>query len=240
MTALAAAALWFAASAGAQTIGDAQKRYDAGDYRGAAAAYETLLKSDRRNPALHYDLGSALFKDGRLGPAIASYQRAYDILPRDADIRYNLDFALRKSGEELVPAGVPPLLFRLFHLHSERELAGLQWIFCWSALLIASLWLQKPDLRQALFPWGAWAAALWLFYGGWWAARRTVEPAERGVIVKAAAEIRSGPGDKFGVSVTAPEGRRVEILGESEGWLEIGVLKEGAKGWLPADAVERI
>lgn len=219
---------------------DGQRKYDAGDYTGAATAFAKAVERAPRDADLHYDLGDALFKAGRLGPAIASYQRAFDIRPRDSDIRYNLNFALKRAGEELRPEGVPPALFGLFYLFSERELAGLQWLGCWLTLLLACAWLLRPALRERLFTFIAAAGLCWLLAGGWWAARRTMEPDQRGVIVRPAAEIRSGPGEKFGVNFTAPEGRRVEILSESAGWLEIGILKEGARGWIPADAVERI
>ncbi len=217
---------------------DAQKRYDAGDFQGAAAAYTALLDSAPRAAELHYNLGNAQFKAGRVGRAIASYQRAFDLRPRDEDVRHNLDFALRRAGEELVPPGVPPLLFRAFHLFSERELAGLHWLFCWAALLLAAACLPRASWRPALAPWAAGFLALWLAAGAWWAARAGIEPARRGVITAASGEVRSGPGENFPVSFTAPEGRRVQILSESGGWMEIGVLKEGAKGWLASGSVE--
>lgn len=241
-------ALWalaFCASALAQNpAADAQKKYDAGDYHGAATAYAQAAARSPRSAALHYNLGNALYKAGRLGTAIASYQRAFDIRPRDPDMRYNLDFALKKAGEELVPAGVPPLLWRSFHWLSERELAGLHWLSCWAALLLAGLMIRRPRWRDSLGPWGAAAFALWLGFGAWWLALRGLEGGPRAVIVRPTAEVRAGPGENFPASFTAPEGRRVEILSEAAGsdgvWLEIGVLKEGARGWIAADSVERI
>lgn len=218
----------------------AAQRYAAGDYRRAQAAYETLLKERPRSAALRYNLGNALFKAGRLGPAIAEYQRAFDLKPRDSDIRYNLNFALKRAGEELVPAGVPESLFALFYWLNLDELAGLAGLALWIAAILWSLWLVRPAARASLTTPATVAAALWLGAGGWFLIRKSLEPAQRGVIVSPAAEIRSGPGENFGVNFTAPEGRRVEILSESGIWLEIGVLKEGAKGWITAAAVERI
>lgn len=216
------------------------KQYDAGDYSGAAAGYKELLKATPRSAALHYNLGNCLFKSGQIGRAIASYQRAFDARPRDGDIRYNLEFALKKAGEELVPPSVPPVLFSVFYLLSERELAGLHWLFWWAALALASVYLYRRSLREILMPWCLWAACFWALAGGWWLARGSLEPEERGVIILSTAEIRSGPGMNFNVSFTAPEGRRVAILAEQGEWLEIGLLKEGAKGWVPAESVEKI
>src|SRR5439155_17973630 len=120
----------------------------------------------------------------KLGPAIASYQRAFDILPRDADIRYNLNFALKRAGEELRPEGTPPALFYLFTLLSERELAGVHWIFCWCALLLASLYLLDFKRRDGLRPWLTAAMIVWAGAGVWWGSRLLIEPDRRGVILK--------------------------------------------------------
>ncbi len=218
----------------------AAKKFDAGDYLGAAAAYREGLSADPGNPDLHYNLGNCFFKAGRLGPAIVEYQRAFDALPRDSDIRHNLDFALKRAGEDLTPAGVPPILFAAFHWLGARELAGLHWLSCWAALLLAGAWLIKDAWRPALGAWCAGALALWLCGGGWWLARTGFEPESRGVVLKPAAEIRSGPGESFSVSFTVPEGRRVQILSASGDWVEIGLPKEGAKGWMRSDAVEEI
>lgn len=194
--------------------------YDAGRYDEAAAAFE--------REGAHYNAGNAHFRAGRHGRAVAAYSRAWARSPRDPDVRHNLAFALRRAGEELVPEGVPPLLFHAFHAVSAREAAGLFWLAWWAALVLGAL-RRRP----------AWtAAAVCLLFGAWWAALEWTAPDQPGVIVAPTAEVRSGPGDRFPVSFTVPEGRRVEALERSGEWLEIGVLKEGAKGWTRASNVE--
>lgn len=228
------------APARAQDPMAAQKLYDRGDYAAAAAAYAKLAADQPSEPAWQYDLGDALFKAGKLGPSVAAFERAYRLAPRSGDIRFNLSFALKRAGEELVPPGVPPAVYVAFHWLSERELAGLHWLGCWLFLLLASAWVLRPARRDALGPWAAAALALWVAAGGWWGARAWLEPAAEGVIVKTTAELRNGPGDGFSVSFTVPEGRRVEILSDQGSWLEVGVAKEGAKGWIKAEDVEKI
>lgn len=233
---LAAALAW----AEPATPQAAQALYDAGQYRQAAEAFAELSRRSPADAVSHYNLGNALFKAGKTGRAIAAYQRAFDLAPRDADIRHNLDFALKRAGDELVPADVPPLLFRLFHLFSERELAGLHWLFGWAALTLSGLWLLRENPGTSLGVFAAWALGLWLFFAAWWGSLLALTPTARGVIINEAAELRSGPGPNFSVGFTAPEGRRVEILSESGAWLEVGILKEGAKGWIQAEAVEKL
>lgn len=229
-----ATALW------AQPHADGQKRYDAGDFEGAAAAFRQAVAAEPREPAWHYDLGNALFKAGRLGPAIASYQRAFDLAPRDRDVRDNLSFSLKRAGEDLVPPGVPAALFALFYWASATELAGLHWLFCWVALLLAACWIAAPARRPALGTPLIAALCCWALAGLWWGARRALEPEARGVIARPVAELRSGPGDGFSVSFTVPEGRRVEILSDAGAWFEVGLPREGAKGWLKAADVEKL
>ncbi|UPT72934.1 MAG: SH3 domain-containing protein [Elusimicrobiota bacterium] len=236
---LLAAAL--AVPAGAAAYDDAKAAYDGGDFARAASAFAALVEASPRDAALRYDLGNALLKAGRLGPATASYQRAFMLDPRDGDGRHNLDFALRKAGEELVPAGVPAAAFSAFTALSPRELAGLHWLAAWTFLILAGLAAlgtaqRRERLSGALFA----AGAAWLAFGLWWAGLRALLPPDLAVIVAARAELRNGPGDRFSVGYTAPEGRRVRVLSESGGWLEVGLLKEGVKGWTPASAVEKL
>jgi tetratricopeptide (TPR) repeat protein len=219
---------------------EGQKLYDAGDFSAAATWYRQALDQDPSNAGLHYNLGNCLFKSGRIGPAIAAYQRAFDLLPRDADIRQNLDFALRRAGEELAPPGVPPLLFAAFHMLARQELLGLQWLFCWLAFTLWAAFFWRYRWRSAVWGWALAATVLWLGFGSWWLALRGSAPARQGVIIAAPGEIRSGPGENFAVSFTAPEGRRVEIISEDGEWLEIGIAKEGAKGWIRGSSVESV
>jgi len=237
--ALLAAAL--ALPAAAAPYDDAKAAYDAGNYDRAAAAFEALVAADPGDPALHYDLGNALLKAGKLGRSSASYQRAFDLDPRDGDGRHNLDFVLKRSGEELAPPGIPAPAFAAFTALSARELAGLHWLAAWAAMILAGLsLLGSAERREALRDWLLGAAAAWALFGLWWAGLGAVLPAGRGVIVAGRAELRNGPGEKFTVGYTAPEGRRVRILSESGEWLEVGLLKEGVKGWILAASVEKL
>ena len=238
---LASAAAPAAPAAPATATAEARALYDGGRYEDAASAYEKLAAASPRSAALLYDLGDADFKAGRLGRATASFERAFALDPRDSDIRYNLAFALRRAGEDFVPPGTPPALFWIFTALSQRELGGLHWLAAWTTLLLAGAGLLSGAARRrALAPWTAAAAAAWLVFGLWWAGLRAALPPDRGVVVAPRAELRHGPGANFGVAFTVPEGRRVRVLGASGAWLEVGVLKEGARGWIEADAIERL
>ena len=227
--------------AAAAPYDDAKTAYDAGSYDQAVAAFGALVDRSPHDAALRYDLGNALLKAGKLGRASASYQRAFALDPRDSDGRHNLDFTLNRAGEELATPGIPGPAFVAFTALSARELSGLHWLAAWAALILAGLSLLGPaPRRERLSGWLLGSGAAWLLFGLWWAGLRAVLPPDRGVIVAQRAELRNGPGEKFTVGYTAPEGRRVRVLSESGPWLEVGLLKEGVKGWTLAASVERL
>ena len=227
--------------AAAAPYDDAKSAYDAGNFDQAASAFATLVAAHPSDAALRYDLGNALLKAGKLGRASASYQRAFDLDPRDGDGRHNLDFVLQRAGEELAPPGIPGPAFAAFTALSSRELAGLHWLAAWTTLILAGLMLLgDAQRRDAIRDWLIIAAAAWLLFGLWWAGLRAVLPGGRGVIVVERAELRNGPGEKFTVGYTAPEGRRVRVLSDNGAWLEVGLLKEGVKGWTLATSVEKL
>ncbi len=229
------------AMAAVEAASEARGLYDSAHYSEAAKSFASLASVHPDDAAIQFNLANALLKSGRLGPAIAAYDRAFALDPRDADIRFNYAFALRRSGEDLVPPGIPNAAFWVFTIFSERELAGLHWLAAWIATLLGAFIFSSRNLnrRQALIPWAVGSAAAWAMLGAWWMGLRLVLPTDRGVIVSAHAELRHGPGPNFGVAFTIPEGRRVRVMGASGSWIEVGVMKEGARGWIEALAVER-
>lgn len=215
--------------------------YREGRHAEAAQAYEALLRERPDDPFLHYNLANARYKQGQagsLGRATAGYWRAWRLNPRDPDIRHNLELALRRSGESLVPAGTPAALHRAYHALSRDEILGLQWLGYWACLLLGAAYVLWSGPRERLKPWLIGALAAWALAASWWGLRWLGEPDSPGVVIENNAEARSGPGPNFPVSFNAPEGRRVTVVGRSGDWLEVGVLKEGLKGWVRSSSIE--
>jgi tetratricopeptide (TPR) repeat protein len=92
------------------------------DYAGAARAYAQALRAGPNADAC-YNLGNALLKSGRIGPAIVQYRRAWYLRPRDADIGRNLAFArgYRVDKSQVTAGPLARGLDRVFHLLSRRE-----------------------------------------------------------------------------------------------------------------------
>ncbi|MEE8484723.1 MAG: hypothetical protein V3S46_09005 [Nitrospinota bacterium] len=72
--------------------------YRAGDYGLAIELYKT---AGVENAGLFYNRANAHFKKGEIGLAIVYYIRAQRIMPRDTDIRSNLDYARKVRADRL-------------------------------------------------------------------------------------------------------------------------------------------
>lgn len=227
-----------------EAFAEAAAHYQNGRFSEAAALYEKTAALVGDSASVHYNRGNALLRmaaPGSLGRAIASYGRAFRLAPRNADIRHNLDFALKRAGEELIPRGTPPAFWLAFHFLSRTELAALHHIFLWIALLLGTLWVIRPERRDVIWTPLAACLGLWLSAALWWGARGALAMSSPAVVILMNAEVRSGPGGNFPVGFKVPEGRRVSRIGERKGkWVQIGVPTEGLKGWIDADALEAI
>ncbi len=112
----------------------ADKEYRAGNFEEAISLYRELARQEPQNPFHYYNLGNAYYKTTRSGRAVANYYKAYELLPRNSDIRNNLAFALNAAGGKLIPEGMPEGIYILFHYFSSAELKGLTIISVWVAL----------------------------------------------------------------------------------------------------------
>lgn len=230
------------AARAAATRGDAA--YESQDFAEAVEAYREALGLGLDHAVLHYDLGNAHFKRGALGRAIASYERAHRLAPRDAKIRHNLGLARAQIRDrELVTHGTPP------------PLAPFGWVY---GRLSLDEW------------WGAFACAFALAFGllavaPWWSARgrllrRTAAAAavvaavsfgmgavryrqevsrEYAVVIVDEVEVRSGPGREYNLAFRVHEGLRVLAAEQRGEWVRIDLGGE-LVGWLPASQLERL
>ncbi|TBR17301.1 tetratricopeptide repeat protein, partial [bacterium] len=207
---LLALALPASAAVAPARLTEANALYESSRYTEAAASYETLLKESPYDAALQYNLGNARFRQGgpgSLGRATAAYLRAFRLDPRDGDVRANLDFSLKRAGETLVPAGMPPAVFVLYNVLSATELAALHWLAFWAACLLGAGAFLVARARAPLKAAALTAAFAWGAAGGWWALRVSTGFKDPAVVVLQDAEVRSGPGEGFPVSFKVPEGR---------------------------------
>lgn len=209
-----------------ETAAAAARSYDGGDYEAAAATYRQLLDEDGGHldrAALHYNLGNAEYRTGRLGYAMLHWERSLAIRPGDGDARANVALARAVLDRRLTDAAASgdPDTFLLELLGSMQgfqvwlrqtppsRFAGSLSAFvllagaCWTLLMIrrGRRGLLLAVLGLSLVATTASGILLRL--------RLTVAPVA--VVVQPGAALRSGPGHSFPQLAALPEGLYLEL-----------------------------
>jgi len=214
----------------------ANEDYLQGRYAQAARGYEAILARDRRNGHVFYNLGNCYVRLGQVGRAVLNYRKALLLLPRDGDLKANLQHArsLRQDRTEERPASIWHTLAFWYHA---MNLRGLFIAFCalnllfWSALLLRLF-------RDS--EWVRWAIALSLILtvlmgvSTYLKYRETFRNPD-GVVLEEESPVRAGFSHKDTVLFVLHEGTEFRILGREKGWWKIE-LPDGKKGWIPSQA----
>jgi tetratricopeptide (TPR) repeat protein len=232
-------ALLAASGDSAMRFAEGNRLHDAGDYEGAARAYEALLADGLESPALHVNLGSARFRAGRRGAAIASFERALRLDPGDADARADLAAARAGDADRLAAAPERSFLARVAE-RTPDGWAAAAFAVPWAALFLA-LALRRRAARARPLLGAAAALALVLSAGGGAlvAARAAERRAAVAIVVAPEAALREGPEEALRPAFRVREGAAVRLL-ETRGEAERVRLANGLEGWMSARELERL
>lgn len=221
---------------------NANAAYEAGDHGKAIELYESLLRHGYENGHLYYNLGNAYLRGGELGRAIASYLRSQVFLPRDQDVRANLEFARKSAKDALAPPGPGPVLSTLFFWYyglSPAELGTLLVVLnvlFWALLVVRIYRRDSEVLRWVVIV----LLLLVLTVGGSFALRQLM-PEVTAVIVPQEVEVRSGTSDHDLVLFKLHAGTEVRVVDDREASVRIALPEEEEEvrgGWIAADDAE--
>jgi Tetratricopeptide repeat len=222
-------------------MAEANRLYAAGDFAGAAAAYEELLTKEGPDAAVYYNLGNSYQSLKRYGPAILAYERAKLLTPRDPDLLANLAMA-RKAATAFAEPGPNPRLEGAVSYLSRDEWS---WLAGGSALLLGLLAVARgavcpaaPGLRRvmaaaaggALLLMSASGAALWLRRG----------EGVRGIVLTDDAAVRLSPFLTAESLGTPGAGRMVRLGKEKRGYWQVEVAGTKLAGWMVVGEVARV
>ncbi|WP_428898504.1 SH3 domain-containing protein [Parelusimicrobium proximum] len=214
---------------------EAAEMYREGRFQDALSEYNNLLKTEQTSPFLYYNIGNSYYKLGRTGMATAYYMKAFELAPRDRNIRENLALALENTGQQLVPAGVPAVLFYAYTYLSAGEIGGVLVIVSWALGVMVCFWfLKKKGMAVCII------LFICLLAAGIWRVARERGEAGRAVIISPVAELRSGPGEKFPVSVSVEQGYTAAVQDSKDNWLEISISLTGQRGWIDNSEIIRL
>jgi len=208
----------------------ATEAFTHGDYATAIQGYEQLVAEGVHAPAVFYNLGNAYFLSGRLGPAIANYERTLRLQPGFEDASRNLDLCIARTHRQLARP-LPPdweqsLLFWHYRLGPGAAgiLAALCWVGCW-LLLGVRQWKPLRFTRAAvaicLLGVVAFGASAWV----------KTHPALMAVASAERIPVYYANSEASGVRYELFEGDRVEVAEKREGgWVRVRTVT-GEQGW---------
>ena len=218
---------------------EAHLAYREARYQAAYDGYERLLGTPGADGHLLYNLGNAAFRLNQLGRAILYYEKAQLIVPRDADLKFNLAHA-REQIRDVIPEAESVAETALFWLGS-LTLAEFFWCFAlanvlfWGILAIRIYSRTEWTYSLIFLLLGFWLLA-GISFGVKWQQTRTDD---RAVILQTEISVLAGPDSRDTLLFKLHEGTIVHLERSEEGWSLIR-LSDGRRGWLRGEGVERI
>ena len=219
----------------ASDFDSANELYAKGKFAVAAAAYEKILQTGTVSPALWFNYGNAEFKLGQPGRAIAAYRRAELLVPRDDEVRANLDFVRNQvTGPTLRESRWQDWLGTL----SLNEWTTLAASASWLTFILLALRQIQPAWRPRLRGLTSGLVALTILSFGGLAAAATIHFSKPiAVVIDTEATARSGPFAEAQDAFKAQNGAELAVLDRRNNWLQVAD-GSGRIGWLPARQVE--
>jgi len=212
----------------------ANKLYEQAKFTEAAAGYEKLLQTGQASEALYFNWGNALFKSGKIGRAIAAYQQAEAIAPRDPDVRANLQFARNQvAGPTLQPDRLTRWLKKVSLNEWTWLAAGAGW--AWLGLLTIVQW--RPFLRAPLRAYVVWIGLIAAGVGICFSAALYADRFEQEAIVVVQETVaRQAPLDESQIAFTLHDGAELRVLDQKDQWLQVKADSRRI-GWVRKDSV---
>lgn len=219
----------------------ANEAYRAGDFAGAAELYQGLTKASPQSAVFYYNLGNALYRQGKTGAAILAYEKAHVRDPRQQDIRANLKFVrgslpyvIEDKRNWYIKAGES-----LLSNFREQEVNIL---FVFVQALFLSAWLYGR-YRKTGQPWGTGRKtllALTVLFGLFTAAK-TVQThiIRHAIVVAQEAEVRYGPSVEDQVALRLGEGLKVYVIDARKTWSRVWLVN-GESGWIKKSQIEEV
>ncbi len=225
-----------ACAAGTEVAFDgANKLYEEGKFVEAARGYETLLAQGIRSFSIYYNLGTAYYRAGQMGRAVAAFRRAEQLSPRDASLRADLQFLRKKvNGEDKSPVPLWQAWITWLTLDEGAVMAATA-LWIWFGCLALGEW--KPALKKRLRPAALAAGVLTGVFVGCLAASAYVRYGDvSAVVVVREAVARFGPLDEAQTAFHLSDGAEVTVGDAKDNWLQV---RDSSKriGWVKRDQV---
>jgi tetratricopeptide (TPR) repeat protein len=243
-------------SAGQKAMAERKKEEAAGGFEGAVKLYEQLLESGFINGQIYYNLGNAYYRLGMPGKAIIYYRRAERLLPRDADIKANINLLKRDFADRETISQKPEILkvacFWYFYLNLSEITAITIYIYlALIASILSIIFLRLQWIKKIIIVFASCFLVLIISLG---IKAYNQNSVEMGVVIVNESKIRYGPGEEYEPRFKIHEGAEVRIEEKKDKWYKVYVFvdvedvhdddgKEKTElktGWIPESELGKI
>ncbi len=229
----------------AATKAEADSAYVQGNYHQAVGLYEEVLKKGQ-SAELYYNLGNAYYRLDEITRAVLNYERALQMAPGDADIRFNLQMAQSKTIDKVVPESE---MFFVTWYHAVVSMASVDgWaqlalVSLAVAIILALVYLfSDPVWMRKVGFFGAGAMLVLFLLGNLFAwQQKNARLNRRGaIIMEGTVPVKSTPAKDGTDLFILHEGTKVHITDNTmREWKEIRV-PDGKQGWVETRQIEVI
>ncbi|MGA1839848.1 MAG: tetratricopeptide repeat protein [bacterium] len=220
---------------------EANQAYEKDDYRTSSELYEEVLDSGIHSGMIYYNLGNCYVKMGQTGKALLNYRKAERLIPRNGDLKFNLQYVLEQRRDKIETKNKIPFARAFFFWYYWLSLKELLFIFIAVNLLFWFLSLFLLYKRNDTVKWiRAIAFCLFLIFGISLGIKVYAQKLiHQGVVITSEATVRSGNGHNHSALFILHEGSEFRVEERTTGWTKIG-LADGKIGWISSDAIEII
>ncbi len=222
-------------------LDSAKANYDKGAFTMAIEHYESILSKGLSSADLHYNLGNAYFRNGQIGLSILNFEKALKIQPSHENAAFNLELANTKLVDkfEVVPEVSFSGLLRSLNKsvsHNMFSLLGIIVLLAAAGIFL----LGKKNKNSSLVKFSRIGAITGLaFTAIGWKQLSSVNDYNAGIILMPSANIFSEPNEGSTLLFEVHEGTKVEILSESNGWINVKAPNNEI-GWISNNILEKI
>lgn len=222
-------------------LDSAKANYDKGAFTMAIEQYESILSKGLSSADLHYNLGNAYFRNGQIGLSVLNFEKALKTQPSHENAAFNLELANTKLTDkfEAVPEVSFSGLLRGLNKSVSHNLISLLGI----VLLVAAagVFLLGKKNKNVSFIKLARIGAItgFVFTIISWKQFSSVNNYKAGIILMPSANIFSEPNEGSTLLFEVHEGTKVEILSESNGWINVKAPNNEI-GWIAESTFEGI
>ncbi|MCD4777983.1 MAG: tetratricopeptide repeat protein [Desulfobacterales bacterium] len=224
----------------------ANQFYFNGEFEKAVQLYESILKNHQSNlifqsesrGELFYNIGNCYFRSGQKGNALLNYERARRFIPRDADLKYNIEYVHDLTEDNLSqPENIISEIFGV-NFFSQTELAT---VFCLVNLILFLF------LTIRIFFRAEWIFYVIIIFSICWIVsgisfgimlKQTIFD-DRVVILAKEVDVLAGPDKEDTLLFKVHEGT-LAYQERNESGFSLIRLPDSKRGWLVSSAIEAI